>query len=291
VSLEHASRTAYRVAMRRASHQLLDQPLVFDDPLALRLLRPEHADALRANPDHVDSGPVSSYLRAFFAARSRFAEDQLARLREQGLAQYVVLGAGLDTFACRHPAPQPPLRVFEVDHPATQAFKRERLAAVGIEAPACLTFVPVDFERQRFTDELGKAGFRADQPAFFAWLGVSIYLTAPAVEATLRGIADSTRAGGGVVFDYGLSPKRVGFMERLVLQRMAAKVASIGEPWISFFEPEALVADLHRYGFANAEDFTGQRINALYFAGRRDGLKVGSVARLMWAGARPAPLR
>ena len=138
------SRTARRVAIRRAAHQLLDHPRVLDDPLALRIIGAEAAEELRSNPK--EHHAFSRAFRAFMAARSRYAEDELAGAVERGVRQYVVLGAGLDTFAYRNP--HAGLRVFEVDHPATQAWKREQLSAAGIAIPAALTFVPVDFERQ-----------------------------------------------------------------------------------------------------------------------------------------------
>src|SRR5580700_6523867 len=148
------SRTAQRVAIRRAAHQLLDEPKVLDDPLALRIIGTEAAAALRSDPkeDHV----FARAFRAFMAARSRYAEDELARAVEVGVTQYVILGAGLDTFAYRNP--HPGLRVFEIDHPATQTWKREQLQSAGIAVPVGLTFVPVDFEGQTLADGLGRAG-------------------------------------------------------------------------------------------------------------------------------------
>src|ERR1700675_701916 len=137
------SKTAHRVAIRRAAHQLLDQPRVLDDPLALRIIGSEAEQELRSNPK--EHHAFSRAFRAFMAARSRYAEDELARAVAQGVAQYVVLGAGLDTFAYRNP--HDGLHVFEVDHPATQAWKREQLQTAGMVIPAALTFVPIDFER------------------------------------------------------------------------------------------------------------------------------------------------
>src|SRR5271165_4327165 len=162
------SRTARRVAIRRAAHQLLDQPRVFDDPLALLIIGAETAQDLRTNPK--EHHAFSRAFRAFMAARSRYAEDELARAVAYGVRQYVVLGAGLDTFAYRNP--HPGLRAFEVDHPATQAWKREQLQAAGIAIPAGLTFVPIDFERQTLADGLARAGFDNGATAFFSWLGV-----------------------------------------------------------------------------------------------------------------------
>src|SRR5271169_4489280 len=165
------SRTAQRVAIRRAAHQLLDQPRVLDDPLALRIIGSEAAEELRSNPK--EHHAFSRAFRAFMAARSRYAEDELAHVVAQGVKQYLVLGAGLDTFAYRNP--HPGLRVFEVDHPATQAWKREQLQEASIPIPPSLTFVPVDFEQQTLADGLERSGFDLNASAFFSWLGVTPY--------------------------------------------------------------------------------------------------------------------
>ena len=140
------SLTAQRVALRRAAHQLLDHPVVFADPLALAILGPEAEAALRADPKSAGTSRIAPYLRAFLAARGSFAEEELARAVERGVGQYVVLGAGLDTFAFRNPYPPGALQVYEVDHPATQAWKRQRLAEAGIAVPPDLMFAPLDFQ-------------------------------------------------------------------------------------------------------------------------------------------------
>ena len=149
------SGTAYRVAIRRAAHQLLDEPRVLDDPLALRIIGSETAEALRSNPK--EHHAFSRAFRAFMAARSRYAEDELASAVARGVAQYVVLGAGLDTFAYRNP--HPGLQVFEVDHPATQAWKRAQLEAAEIAIPSSLSFVPIDFENQTLEEGLRCSAF------------------------------------------------------------------------------------------------------------------------------------
>ena len=141
------SATAQRVAERRAAHQLLDDPKVLDDPVALRIVGRECASALLADPHQSDATPLSPYLRAFMAARSRCAEDELALGIRRGVRQYVILGAGLDTFPYRQPPFARQLQIFEVDHPATQAWKRERLRAAGIAVPANLHWAPIDFDR------------------------------------------------------------------------------------------------------------------------------------------------
>jgi methyltransferase (TIGR00027 family) len=260
------------VAQRRASHQVLDAPCVFPDPLAVRLV----SGGAAFEPD--GSAPR---LRAFLAVRSRIAEDALARAVAAGVRQYVVLGAGMDTFAYRNP--HPALRVFEVDHPATQAWKRDRLDAAGIGIPAGVTFVPVDFERQSLAEELGRAGFRAGAPAFFSWLGVTAYLAAAAVLGTLRTVAELTRAGGGIAFDYGTSPESLDPRQRAAWESWAARVAALGERWTSWFEPAALARELGAMGFVEVEDLGNDEINRRWFARRADGLAVGGWGRMVVA--------
>lgn len=179
------SRTALYVAMRRAAHQILDNPKIFDDSLALRMLGMENASAQDPNPMWLEETPLSRVLRASLAARSRYAEDQLHAAIKQGVGQYVVLGAGLDTYAYRNPYPQDVLHVFEVDHPATQIWKRTRLEEAGIPIPKTLTFSPVDFEIQTLEDGLRREGFDTGKCTFFSWLGVTMYLTSDAISATL----------------------------------------------------------------------------------------------------------
>ena len=165
------SRTARGAALQRAAHQILETPHVFDDPLALRIFGAEGVAWLGRNLENYRSA-ASRSMRAFLVVRSRYAEDELARAYARGVRQYVVLGAGLDTFAYRNPHRR--LKVFEVDHPSTQAWKRSRLQEQSIDIPRSLTFAPVDFETQTLASGLRAAGFRADRPAFFSWLGVTI---------------------------------------------------------------------------------------------------------------------
>jgi methyltransferase (TIGR00027 family) len=277
------STTAQRVALRRAAHQLLDVPPVFADPLALHVIGQASARALRADPHHFDRRQFSRFLRAFLAVRSRVAEDALARGVARGVRQYVVLGAGLDTFAYRNPYPPDVLRVFEVDAPATQAWKRQRLEDEAIPVPSTLTFVPVDFERQSLADELRGAGLDLSFPTVFAWLGVVPYLTRPSFEATLAFVAAATARGGGVVFDYASPPHTLTWPQRLVLRAMAARVAAVGEPFQTFFETPPLVDHLQALGFDEIESLDGDALNRRYFDGRSDGLHVGHLGRIMTA--------
>ena len=274
-----ASITAERVALQRAAHQVLDRPLVFEDLMALAIVgRP---DAL-AQSDNLN-GPESRYIRAFMAARSRYAEDELALALQDGIDQYVILGAGLDTYAYRSSTSASGLTIYEVDHPATQAWKRERLATECIAVPTSLRFVSIDFETQSLEDVLTERGFDIGKPAFFSWLGVTPYLTASAFESTLRFIA-SRAPRSSVVFDYAVAHSALNPMERYILEGLAKRVTDVGEPFKLFFEPSKLSAQLRERGFANSVDLGTQEINARYFSGRADGLQVlGNFARLTTA--------
>jgi methyltransferase (TIGR00027 family) len=280
------SRTAYRVALRRAAHQVLDDPPVFKDPLALSIVGSgSGSSSPAAIPTEQDL--ASRSLRAFMAVRSRYAEDQLAAAVAQGVRQYVLLGAGLDTFAYRNPFSGLGLRVFEVDHPATQAWKRDLLVAAQIAIPSELAFAPVDFETQTLRDGLDAVGFRTHEPAFFSWLGVTPYLTREAFEATLQFIA-ALPPLSGVVFDYAVARASLSFLEQRALDALARRVAAAGEPFQLFFDPTELAQALQAKGFAVLEDLDTATINFRYFAGRTDGLKVNAAfAHLLFARVQP----
>lgn len=278
------SRTALRVAMRRAAHQLLDRPPVLDDPVAIPILGPDLSAAMCTDPAQFERSPLDPYMRAFMAVRSRLAEDRLDQARSAGVDQYVILGAGLDTFAYRQRRVSPPLRIWEVDHPATQAWKSERLHAAGIAIPPNVTYVPVDFERDSLPDALLRGGFDRSAGGVFSWLGVTMYLTASAFAMTARYIAQAKGSAGGVTFDYALSPAIMTAAERRIFDHLAGRVEAAGEPWQTMFEPTALAAQLRQLGFSTADDFSADRLNGLYFKDRPDGLRVGGLARMMWAG-------
>jgi methyltransferase (TIGR00027 family) len=273
------SRTALRVALRRAAHQIYDaKPLVLDDPVAVPLLGRTYAEELRRTPVRPDR-PFSVALRAFLVARSRYAEDNLARAASRGVLQYVLLGAGLDTFAHRNP--HPGLRVFEVDHPATQQWKRDLLDAHRIASPPSLTYAPVDFERQPLPEPLLAAGFDPRMPAFFAWLGVVPYLTLAAFRSTLAFIA-ARPAGSGLALDYGQPRAALPLLEQLAHDSLAARVQLAGEPFRLFFTPVEIARELA--AFHGIEDLGSKEINARYFADRSDSLMLrGSAGRLLSA--------
>ena len=269
-----ASRTAVGVAIRRASHQLRDSPLVFRDPVAVPILGETYSKPLNAAVTAFDD-PFSRGMRAFLVARSRYAEDNLQRAVSEGVRQYVLLGAGLDTFAYRNN--HPGLRVFEVDHPATQAWKRELLARSRITIPASLTFVPVDFELQSLAEQLRAQGFDPNAPGYFAWLGVVPYLTLRAFRSTLGYIGERPPSSG-VTFDYGQPRQAIPRLERIAHDALAARVGHIGEPLQLFFAPADIARELS--SFRSVEDLGGAEMTARYFARRSDGLRVrGQSAR------------
>jgi methyltransferase (TIGR00027 family) len=276
------SKTAVSVALRRAAHQLHDRPVVFADPIAVPILGATYAEQLRRTPLRVDR-PFSIALRAYLVARSRYAEDHLKLAVESGVDQYVLLGAGLDTFAYRNPYSG--LRVFEVDHPATQEWKRELLQRSAIAIPDTMRFVPVDFEHQSLSEQLGEAGFNPSRSTFFAWLGVVPYLTLEAFRATL-GFVSRQPVGTGLVLDYGQPRSVLPTLEKLAHDSLAARVEKAGEPFRLFFTPAEIAAEF--WSLSILEDLSPDEINARYFQGRSDQLKLrGTAARFLTAWRRP----
>ncbi|HUL78924.1 MAG TPA: SAM-dependent methyltransferase [Vicinamibacteria bacterium] len=244
------SRTALAAAIHRAEHQVLEHGRIFSDPLALRILGRDAETIAR----HADPRPGRRLMRLFIAFRTRFAEEALAAALERGFCQVVILGAGLDTYACRS-ASLGGQRVFEVDHPATQEWKRARLAAAGIELPRALTFAPVDFERETLDDGLAAAGFERGRRAFFTWLGVVPYLTEKAIASTL-GFIGGLPGGAHVVFDYSNPPDSFAPRMRAAHDARAARLAELGESLVTYFETAALHARLGALGFSTIEDLS-----------------------------------
>jgi methyltransferase (TIGR00027 family) len=263
-----ASRTALGVAHRRAVHQLLDDPQVLLDPIAIPILGARFViDEVLSDARH--QHPIARAFRAFMAARSRYVEDNLASAVAAGVTQYVVLGAGLDTFAYRNPFPG--IRVFEVDFPATQLWKRELLQSAAIPEPANLTYVPLDFEHRTLTEGLAESGFDSQTPAFFGWLGVVPYLTLGAFRATVDLIA-TMPAGSGVTFDYALSAEELSPRRQRAREALAARVAAAGEPFRLFFRSEQLDNELKSAGLQRIEQLDSIEVNERYFANRADDL-------------------
>jgi methyltransferase (TIGR00027 family) len=277
-----ASTTARNAGVSRALHQLVDdEPKVLADPVAVRLVEAAAPGALAAAMETCRL-PERKHTRALMVYRSRFAEDELAGAARQGIRQYVVLGAGLDTFAYRQPPYAGALQIFEVDHPATQAWKRESLAAAGISLPTNLAWAPVDFERETLAAGLTAAGFDETRPAAFTWLAVTQFLTRPAIDATLRFVA-GLPAPSTIVLTFVLSDDALPDDEREGKRQIVQRTVGLGEPWVTFFRPDELCAHLHDLGFARVFHLTPAEANAHYFAGRPDGMQVRHIEQLVSA--------
>jgi len=262
--------TAVRVALWRAMHVVVDPPPhVFEDEVGLRLVAPGADWRSRPDMDPAWTGPF----RAGMVARARFVEDLVMEHIAGGVGQYVMLGAGLDTFAQRRPALASRLRVYEIDRPGPQAWKRERLAALGYEQPAWLRFVPVDFESgASWWDELSAAGFDAGAPAIVASTGVSMYLTRPATVATLRQVA-LLPPGSVLAMTFLLPTELVDDADRPGYQAAQEGAQRSGTPFISFYAPDDLLTLARDAGLARAEHVSASALCARYFADRTDGLR------------------
>lgn len=304
-----ASRTAITAALMRAVHTRLDQPCLIDDPWGDRLVATEEKAALyqrimasvdaetRARLTRLGSqqAVIDIALRRHrtyggVIIRSRYAEDALAAAVARGVRQYVLIGAGLDSFSVRQPAWARQLTIFEIDHPASQAMKRERLAACAVEVPANVCFVAADLSTEPLAAVLKRSTLVRATPSFFSWLGVTIYLTREANLATLRGVATAAAVGSEIVFTY--VDQRVFDARIPEFETLRAGPAAVGEPWLSGFDPRLLAAELIRVGMVLREDLDGAALQARYCAGRTDGLSpgaVGHIARALVGGYGSTP--
>jgi methyltransferase (TIGR00027 family) len=258
MKLNEPSRTALMIARQRAAHQVLDHGSILYDPFAMKILHEDEKDVLQFANGH----PLASIGRLLTAARSRIAEDALSRAVESGIRQIVILGAGLDTFALRNPHGARQTRIYEVDHPATQAWKRERLAEAQIALPPWLIFVPVDFEQDDVGDKLVAAGFQQNSPAFFTWLGVVPYLTQDAIGRTLDYM--SSIQNSEVVFDYMEPPQAFSEEMRELVTKRTEQLEKMDERWASRFEPAGIAAILRSHGFSDIEDINFQEIKSRF---------------------------
>lgn len=288
------SASAIAAAMMRAAHFLWDEtPKIFQDQLALGLSGVENEAALRtalttlqaelarrSTPEIAQK--LYGYARAVVVMRQRYTEDELGKSLERGVGQYVILGAGLDSLAYRRPDLATTLRVFEVDHPATQQWKRARLQALNLTLPSNLMFIPLNFEQQTLAEGLRAGGHRAEVPTFVSWLGVTYYLTEEAVFETLGYVA-SLAPGSEIVFDYHPPESLLDEESRRLLATIKAMGAARGEPYLSLFEPTDLAVQVKELGFTQMWDLGPEEANARYFAGRRDGLRAQPYTHLMKA--------
>ena len=263
------SRTALMIARQRAAHQVLDHGAILYDPFAMKILGEDEKDVLQFANGH----PLGSIGRLITAARSRIAEDALARAVERGVRQIVILGAGLDTFALRNPHGARQIRIYEVDHPATQEWKRQRLAEAQIALPPWLIFVPGDFERDDVGEKLAAAGFEQSAFAFFTWLGVVPYLTEDAIGRTLDYM--SSIQNSEVVFDY-MEPEAFSEELRQLETERTEQLKKMDERSVSRFGPAGMAAMLRSHGFCDLEDIDFQEI-ASRFGRAVQGLAPGQL--------------
>lgn len=275
-----ASRTLLGPAIRRAAHQLLDAPLILDDPVAVGLV-PEAAEAaIRAQiADHAT--PEAVLLRSLFVLRSRFAEDRLREAAARGVRQYLIVGAGLDTFPWRQPDYARGMRIFLADHMSSLAWTQEKLSERGLRKPDNLTFVPLDLEDGGLGERLSEFGLLA-QPAFCSALGVTQYVERGSIEALLRLVASLGR-GSEIVFSYVPRAEDLNGADRDLAEASAARAGRFDEPWKTRFEADELRALLLSAGFCEVLHLTPEHARRRYFAGRSDELHPPSWEQLIAA--------
>ena len=281
---DRPSRTAEGAGIQRAIHQTVDEdPKILNDPVAARMVDPS-SDFYKSFVEGLERMPAPLRLqrRAYSVMRSRYTEDCLGASVTVGIRQYVILGAGLDTFGYRQPSWAKSLRVFEVDHPATQSWKRAKLAAAKVEIPDNVTFAPIDFERVTLKEGLAASGFDFGIPTFFSWLGVTPYLTEEAFDGTLKFVLSMPRSTE-IVLDFMVPDHLMPPDVAAVVRAVNTRIAEQGEPIIARFVPEELTAKLEAKGFQKVVHLSPQAVDQRYFAGRRDGLSAPVAFQIMRA--------
>ena len=268
--MRKTSRTAIGVAGLRAAHQLVDaEPRILDDPVILKLLGIETLDTIREDRERYRT-PGSLALRSHIVLRSRYAEDRLAHAVARGVTQYVILGAGLDTFAYRQPGWARGVRIVEVDRAPMQREKKERLSLSRVFVPGNVSYGSIDFETEKLMDTLAKYGVDVGQPTFFSWLGVTMYLTEKTVFDVLTDVARFPKESE-IVFTFAPSPTSDSAADE-ALQRLAELAASVGEPWRTYFNSDELPQRLREIGFSNVELIDPSDAAARYYVARTDDL-------------------
>jgi methyltransferase (TIGR00027 family) len=271
-SERNSSRTALGVAALRAVHQLLDgEPKILNDPIAAHLLDADALQQIQADPTRIRE-PLARGLRSHVVLRSRYAEDRMAEAVQRGVRQCVVLGAGFDTFAYRQPDWARSLRIFEVDHRATQQEKRQRLQSAGIPTPTNLEFVAIDFELVSLREGLRTSTLNFSEPAFFSCLGVLVYLTQEAADAVFRLVA-AFPSSSEIVFTFSTPGSSLASSDAANSEALAGRVGSLGEPFQTYFDPQTLMRNLRALGFSEIEFLSSEAAEQRYFQGRNDGLR------------------
>jgi methyltransferase (TIGR00027 family) len=268
---EQPSRTLLRAAIRRAAHQLLDDPLIFCDPIVVGLV-PEASDEVIRDTLDDPKAPAPELFRLLFAMRSRFAEDRLAQAAARGVWQYVMVGAGLDTFPWRQPEFARGMQIFAADHPASLAWTQKRLRERGLSKPANLTYVPVDLEERRLGEQLTACGFETNAAAFCSALGVTQYLDREAVDALLR-FASMLKSGSEIVFSVVPPDDELDEDGVNAIVHSAQRTAALGEPWKSRLRPSNVIEQLTHLGFSNIFHLTPQLAHQRYFSPWGDKIK------------------
>lgn len=280
MSERRASETALGVAALRAAHRVADgEPKILDDPIAARLLDEDDVRRLAEEPPREYRGRGLERLRVHVLVRSRYAEDRLAEAVADGVRQYVILGAGYDTFAYRQPAWSAGLRIFEVDLPASQEAKRRRLSRAAIPEPPNVRFVTADLEDEALLARLVRHGFDPAEPAFFSCLGVLVYLRAEAAERIFRLVA-SLPPRSEIVFTFAPPEATLDAAAAERRARLARAVEAAGEPWRTHFVPEELVRHLRALGFSEVHLPDRDELHDRYFRGRTDGLEAPVTRRI-----------
>jgi len=276
-----ASYSMVRTAAWRAAHQILDRPRIFEDAVAVGLVPEASEQAIRDNADD-HSSPVHVLLRALFAFRSRFTEERLAQAAARGVRQYVIVGAGLDTFPWRQPAFAKDMRIFFVDHPSTLAWSTERFRERGLPTPPNLTFVAADLEAQDLAARLDEHGFERATPTFCSVLGVTQYISRNATEALLR-FAASLPAQSEIVFTFSPPDDEMDSDELAATVWSLAATAATGEPWLTRLRAPELSSLLTSLGFREIFHLTRELAQERYFSGRTDTLKANRLEELFAA--------
>jgi methyltransferase (TIGR00027 family) len=276
-----AGQTMVRAAMRRAAHQLLDCPRVFEDPIAVGFI-PEASEQsiLNAADDH--SAPIPTLLRSVFASRSRFAEERLFQATARGVCQYVMVGAGLDTFPWRQPDYAKSLRIFWVDHPATLAWARERIRERGLATPSNLSFVTADLEKRELAERLADHGFSRQVCTFCSVLGVTQYLSWGAIEALFR-FAGSLPSQSEIVFSFSPPDEALEGHDLTVALHASGLAESMGEPWKTRMTASEISNLFANLGYGEVFHLTPELAQERYFAGRNDSLRAPHVEQLIAA--------
>ena len=271
---QKASTTAILVSAIRAAHLIWNDPPLFSDTYALQMVTPFWRQvAKRRLLKWLIADVLLGVLKPIHTEailRVRFTEERLREAIADGVGQYVILGAGLDTFSLRQGDLADRLRIFEVDQPASQGMKRERLVAINGSVPDNLVLVPVNFETDRLDEELRGAGFDADTPTFFSWLGTTYYLTGKAISETLDHISSLAAAGSRIVFDYKYPHDLIPAEGMEFVQKLEKFVAGRGEPMISTFTPDAMKAEMARVGFQEVDSVSPDEADKRYLQGRTD---------------------